>query len=327
MSLLEVKDLSVSFDTRRGRVQVLDKVSLNVEPGETLGIVGESGSGKSVTSLALMRLLPANAQVSAAAIRLSGRDLQALSEREMQAVRGSEMAMIFQDPMTSLNPSFTVEFQITEVLKQHGLGDVAAGSLRERAAELMAQVGIPDPKERLRNYSYQLSGGMAQRVMIAIAIACSPKLLIADEPTTALDVTIQAQILQLLRDLQKRRQMGLILITHDLGVVAEMADKIMVMYAGQVVEAAPTPSLLRAPRHPYTEGLLKCLPARKSLKDFRARLATIPGVVPDLLQRPQGCTLSPRCSYRTAECETGRPELKGDAQRRVRCIHPLSGEV
>lgn len=328
MSLLDVRDLSVEFQTRRGVITAVDCVSFSVEAGRTLGIVGESGSGKSVTSLALMRLLSNTARISSGSVRLADRDLLGLSEREMQKARGRDIAMIFQDPMTSLNPSYTVGFQIEEALQLHAEGDDARDprARRRKAVELLEQVGIPDPELRLQNFPHQMSGGMSQRVMIAMAIACSPRLLIADEPTTALDVTIQAQILRLLRDLQKQRKMGLILITHDIGVVANMADDIMVMYAGQAVEAGPAREVIERPRHPYTAGLLASLPAAHGLAEFRTRLPTIAGLVPDLLRRPKGCQLNPRCAYANDRCRSELPgDTKDSAGRMVKCFYPLKG--
>ena len=319
-SLLTVENLRVSFETRRGMVNVIDNLSFSLEKGRTLGIVGESGSGKSVTSLAMMGLLPPTARIPSGTVKFAQngawQDVLKMSERERQALRGSRMAMIFQDPMTSLNPSFTIGFQIEEALKTHGI----QGDLRERTIELLKQVGIPDPASRLDSYPHQLSGGMSQRVMIAMAIACEPELLIADEPTTALDVTIQAQILQLLKDIQAKRGMGLILITHDIGVVAQMADDILVMYAGHLMEAGPKDDIIRRPKHPYTQALLESLPGSHGLAEFRSRLPTIPGLVPDLLARPSGCQLSPRCPYMIEECTRSVPDARWIEHSRVRCL-------
>ena len=315
-SLLSVENLSVAFETRRGLVHVIQDMNFELKRGRTLGIVGESGSGKSVSSLAVMGLLPPTAKIGSGRVMFDGRDLLKASEAEMQSLRGGRLAMIFQDPMTSLNPSFTVGFQIEEALKTHGV----KGDLREKAVELMAQVGIPDPALRLTSYPHQLSGGMSQRVMIAMAIACSPDLLIADEPTTALDVTIQAQILALLKKIQQDRGMGLILITHDIGVVAQMADDIVVMYAGHVMEAGPKDDVIRRPKHPYTRALLESLPGSHGLAEFRSRLPTIPGLVPDLFARPPGCQLSPRCPYVIEKCKAGVPPLRQVGPNSVRCI-------
>ena len=318
--LLTVENLRVSFETRRGLVNVIEDLSFELRKGLTLGIVGESGSGKSVTSLAVMGLLPPNGRVPTGTIKFaqngSWRDVLKMSESERQSLRGRRMAMIFQDPMTSLNPSFTIGFQIEEAFKTHGI----LGDLRGRTIELLKQVGIPDPASRLDSYPHQLSGGMSQRVMIAMAIACEPELLIADEPTTALDVTIQAQILQLLKDIQAKRGMGLILITHDIGVVAQMADDILVMYAGHLMEAGPKEDIIRAPKHPYTQALLESLPGSHGLAEFRSRLPTIPGLVPDLLARPSGCQLSPRCPYMIDACNVAVPEARSMNGSRVRCI-------
>lgn len=326
-SLLKVENLSVSFETRRGLVNVIENLSFELEPGRTLGIVGESGSGKSVTSLGVMGLLPPTARVSSGRVLFEGQDLLQSSEKELQSLRGGRMAMIFQDPMTSLNPSFTIGFQIKEAMRMHGMGE---GDLEGRAAELLKQVGIPDPQLRLKAYPHQLSGGMSQRAMIAMAIACSPRLLIADEPTTALDVTIQAQILALLKKIQAERRMGLILITHDIGVVAQMADDILVMYAGHAMEMGPKEEIIQRPRHPYTQALLASLPGHHELAEFRTRLPTIPGLVPDLLHRPSGCQLNPRCSYTDERCLRENPVqhlVDGvDGGVMVKCHRPRGGE-
>jgi dipeptide transport system ATP-binding protein len=314
--LLTVENLRVSFETRRGLVNVIEDLSFELHKGRTLGIVGESGSGKSVTSLAVMGLLPPNGIIPTGSIKFDGRDVLKMSEGERQALRGRRMAMIFQDPMTSLNPSFTIGFQIEEAFKTHGI----QGDLRGKTVELLKQVGIPDPASRLDSYPHQLSGGMSQRVMIAMAIACEPELLIADEPTTALDVTIQAQILQLLKDIQAKRGMGLILITHDIGVVAQMADDILVMYAGHLMEAGPKEDIIRRPKHPYTKALLESLPGSHGLAEFRSRLPTIPGLVPDLLARPPGCQLAPRCPYMIDACNVAIPDARPIDGSRVRCI-------
>lgn len=317
--MLKVENLSVSFETRRGLVSVIEDLSFSVAPGRTLGIVGESGSGKSVTSLAIMGLLPPTARVTSGRALLDGKDLLKASESELQAVRGGRMAMIFQDPMTSLNPSFTVGFQLEEAMRAHGV----QGDLRERAIEMLKQVGIPDPALRLTSYPHQLSGGMSQRVMIAMAIACSPELLIADEPTTALDVTIQAQILSLLKRIQSERKMGMILITHDIGVVAQMADDILVMYAGHAMELGPKDEVIHRPRHPYTRALLASLPASHGLTEFRSRLPTIAGLVPDLLKRPSGCQLQPRCEFVDDECRAQVPSVHRVDKSSVKCHRPL----
>jgi dipeptide transport system ATP-binding protein len=317
MPLLEIKDLSVTFPTPAGPFAAVDGVSLSVDEGEVLGIVGESGSGKSVTMLAVMGLVPYPGQVRAARMAFAGRDLLKLSARERRQLTGKDVAMIFQEPTTSLNPCFTVGFQIEETLRWHeGLSRRAA---RHRAIDLLDQVGIPAPESRLGSYPHQLSGGMNQRVMIAMAIACNPRLLIADEPTTALDVTIQAQILDLLLTLQRERGMALVLITHNIGVVAETARRVAVMYAGQVMEEQAADSLFAAPQHPYTAALLAALPERAN----GGRLVTIPGVVPGPYDRPDGCLFSPRCAYATGYSRTVRPALREWRGGHIRCHYPL----
>jgi dipeptide transport system ATP-binding protein len=317
MALLEVEDLHVEFPTQGAVMHAVEGVSLSLDEGEVLGIVGESGSGKSVTMLAVMGLVAYPGRVRARRLLFAGRDLQRLSDRERRALIGKDVAMIFQDPTTSLNPCFTIGFQLCETLRLHlGLDRKAA---RHRATELLEQVGIPAAGSRLGDFPHQLSGGMNQRVMIAMAIACNPRLLIADEPTTALDVTIQAQILDLLRVLQRERAMALILVTHNMGVVAEMARHVAVMYAGQVVEERPAEALFAAPEHPYTAALLAAMPERTG----EARLATIPGVVPGLYDRPTGCLFAPRCQYATDQACKSRPELRSWAEGRVRCHFPL----
>ncbi len=320
MALLEIESLQVEFPIGGNVLRAVDDVSLAVDEGEVLGIVGESGSGKSVTMLALMGLIAYPGRVRAKRLNFAGRDLLTLSERERRQLTGRDMAMIFQEPATSLNPCFSIAFQITETLREHlGLTQKAA---LDRAVELLEQVGIPDPARRLQDYPHQLSGGMNQRVMIAMAIACNPKLLIADEPTTALDVTIQAQILDLLRRLQRERGMALVLITHNMGVVAEMAQRLAVMYAGQVVEDRAAQDLFAAPRHPYTAALLAALPERHA-DDGSDRLATIPGLVPGLYDRPRGCLFSPRCTDATVHCHKVQPALAAIADGRVRCHYPI----
>ncbi len=314
MSLLEVESLSVAF----GALTAVDGVSLTLDAGEVLGIVGESGSGKSVTALALMGLIDDPGRVAATRLRFDGRDLLTMGEKERRQMLGRDIAMIFQDPMTSLNPCFTVAFQLIETLRIHEGGSKRA--LRARALQLLRDVDIPDAERRLDAFPHQLSGGMSQRVMVAMAIACNPRLLIADEPTTALDVTIQAQMLALLLKLQRERGMALMLITHDLGVVAEVAQRVMVMYAGQVVETAAVPQLFTAPRHPYTEALLAALPEHNA---GRRRLRAMGGVVPGAFDRPAGCLLSPRCAYAQPRCVAERPALYGDPGAQARCFFPL----
>ena len=317
-ALLEVEKLSVEFGTEQRPLRAVDEVDFSVEAGQTLGIVGESGSGKSVTALAVMGLIETPGRVRGGSIRFDGRALEGLTRRQRRQLVGKDMAMIFQEPGTSLNPCFTVGYQIEEVLRTHSRANRA--QRRARAIELLEQVGIGDAPSRLDAFPHQLSGGMNQRIMIAMAIACNPRLLIADEPTTALDVTIQAQILDLLRRLQRERGMALILITHDLAVVAEMAARAQVMYAGRVVEEAAVDTLFSAPRHPYTEGLLRSLPGESATG---ARLRSIPGVVPSLAELPTGCHLRPRCEYARQRCGEQVPALTGQDGRTVRCFYPL----
>src|SRR4030081_2522826 len=308
MALLEVENLQTHFRTPEGINRAVDGVSFHVDEGETLAIVGESGCGKSVTAMSLMRLIPEPPGKIAGSVRLQGKDLLQLSDREMRAIRGNDISMIFQEPMTSLNPVLTVGRQIGETLRIHqGLDKQAAEA---RAIEMLSLVGIPEPKRRVREYPHQLSRGMRQRVMIAMALACNPKLLIADEPTTALDVTIQAQILDLMRDLKRRVGAAIILITHDLGVVAEVAQRVMVMYAGRKVEEAPVVELFRTPRHPYTQGLIGAVPKLgSSLEGKETRLAEIPGLVPSLKQRIEGCVFAGRCPLVTDLCRKLAPAL------------------
>ena len=317
MSLLDIENLTVAFDTADGPFKAVDGVSLSCERGEVLSIVGESGSGKSVSMLALMGLLPWTATVTADRMTYEGQDLLRMSGRQRRRIIGKEIAMIFQEPMTSLNPCFTVGYQIGETLRVHLGLDRAAR--RKRTIELLDLVGIPAPEDRLRSFPHQLSGGMSQRVMIAMALACDPKLLIADEPTTALDVTIQAQILDLLTNLHSQKEMALILITHDMGVVAETAERVQVQYAGQKVEEQPVRDLFATPRHPYTQALLSALPERA---EVRTRLPSIPGVVPGQGGRPPGCQFSPRCRYATARCSEGVVR-QGPEFGRALCNYPL----
>ena len=319
MALLDIGNLTVEFGSEAAPFRAVDNITLAVDEGDVVGIVGESGSGKSVSSLAIMGLIDFPGRVRAERMHFAGTDLAGLSAKARRTLVGKDIAMIFQDPMTSLNPCFTVGFQIMETLKVHEGG--TRKSRRERAIELLKQVGIPDPVSRLEAFPHQLSGGMSQRVMIAIAIACNPRLLIADEPTTALDVTIQAQIMSLLSNLQAARRMALLLITHDLAVVAETCQRVVVMYAGQVVETGPVAEVFTTPRHPYTQALLEALPERSAGK---ARLNTIGGVVPGQYDRPAGCLLTPRCRYAQDRCVAERPGLLpvGDG-RQVRCHFAL----
>jgi dipeptide transport system ATP-binding protein len=319
MALIEIRNLSVEFPTARGSFRAVEGLDLTLDAGEVLGIVGESGSGKSVSMLALMGLIAWPGKVRADRLAFAGQDLLAMRPTERRRIVGKDIAMVFQEPVTSLNPCYTIGFQIMEALAVHEGGSRAAR--RRRTLDLLEQVGIPDPAGRVGAFPHQLSGGMNQRVMIAMAIACNPRLLIADEPTTALDVTIQAQILELLLALQRERGMALALITHDMGVVAETAQRVMVMYAGQAVEEQPADSLFAAPRHPYTGALLEALPERSA---GRARLATIPGVVPGIEDRPAGCLFNPRCAFVRERCRRERPALIADRPGHpVRCHFPL----
>jgi peptide/nickel transport system ATP-binding protein len=308
MSLLDITDLTVDFDTEDGTVHAVKGVSLALERGEILALCGESGCGKSVTALSVPRLLPAATRLTGS-IRLAGRELTGLTEREMREVRGKEVSVVFQEPMTSLNPAFTIGFQIAEVLRRHE--HISRRAARARAAELLDLVGMADPGRQVREYPHQLSGGMRQRVMIAIAVACSPQVLIADEPTTALDVTIQAGVLDVFRDLRDRLGTAIVLITHDLGVVADLADRAVVMYAGRVVEHAPVDELFARPRHPYTIGLMGALPSAAAIHGPSGvrRLAEIPGMVPAPYSDPDGCAFRPRCAGAQDDCAATRPPL------------------
>jgi dipeptide transport system ATP-binding protein len=318
MPLLDIAGLYVDFPSHQGVLHAVDDLRLQLEAGEVLGIVGESGSGKSVSMMALMGLIPFPGRVRAQHLSFAGQDILRVNETTRRSIVGKDIAMIFQDPMTSLNPCFTVEFQITESLRLHkGLTRKQA---RLRACELLEQVGIADPIKRLAAYPHQLSGGMSQRVMIAMAIACQPKLLIADEPTTALDVTVQAQILDLLATLQKEQDMAMVLISHNLGVVSEVAQRVAVMYAGQIVESQNAQKIFDAPEHPYTQALLQAMPERSS---GQARLHTIAGMVPGMLDRPPGCLFAPRCSRAQAQCATPAP-VHNTPQGQVRCHLPGS---
>jgi oligopeptide/dipeptide ABC transporter ATP-binding protein len=307
MALLDVRNLSVHFHGRNGRVTAVDGVSFEVAEGETLALVGESGCGKTLTALAVLRLLPPGARLEAECVILGGRDLVRLAERDLRSVRGKEVGVVFQDPLTALNPVWPVGEQVAEVLRVHdGLGRRAAWA---RAVELLHEVGIADPKRRASEYPHQLSGGMRQRALIAAALACRPALLIADEPTTALDVTVQAQILDLLLRLREERRLSILLITHDLGVVAELAQRVVVLYAGQVIEQSEVASLFRRPRHPYTRALLVALPRLEGFT--HRRLRTIDGAVPDPARLPEGCRFAPRCPHALEAC------------RKVQELHPI----
>jgi oligopeptide transport system ATP-binding protein len=323
LALLEVEDLRTFFKTRAGEVRAVDGVSFSLEERRTLGIVGESGSGKSVTVLSIMGLVLPPGRVVSGSVRYDGQELTTMKSKELEDIRGDRIGMIFQDPMTSLNPTLTIGKQITETLERHR--DMSGKQARKRAVELLEEVHIPKAASRLDDYPHRYSGGMRQRVMIAIAISCDPKLLIADEPTTALDVTVQAGILDLLEELRREHDMGMIIITHNMGVVAEAADDIAVMYAGQIVEQATAEDLFDRPEHPYTEALLGALPTLEG--DARhARLATIPGRPPDLIEPPEACRFAPRCKHAGMDdCNTVAPELREIRPGHwVRSAHPAS---
>jgi oligopeptide/dipeptide ABC transporter ATP-binding protein len=323
VALLEVEDLRTFFKVREGVVHAVDGVSFSIERGKTLGIVGESGCGKSVTALSIMGLVPVPG-ITSGSVLFDGRQLVGRKQRELENIRGREIGMIFQDPMTSLNPTLTIGTQITETLRRH-LG-MTREEARQRAVELLEEVHIPNAANRLRDYPHRYSGGMRQRVMIAIAIACNPKLLIADEPTTALDVTVQAGVLDLLAELQAEHGMSMMIITHDMGVVAETADDVIVMYAGQVIEEAPTLELFDHPEHPYTEALLAALPQLEGEGIRSGRLNAIPGRPPDLIAPPAGCRFAPRCAYAGIDnCASIQPELREVRTGHwVRSQHPVS---
>ena len=320
MSLLTVSNLSVSFTTDEGVVDVLDRVGLNINPGETLGLVGESGCGKSVTAMSIMGLLPKpSGVITHGEIRLEEQNLVGLDSSAMSDIRGGRISMIFQEPMTALNPVQRVGRQLSESYRLHH-PDATAPSTHRAALDMMNKVGIPAPEQRLQEYPHQLSGGMRQRVMIAMALTSRPQILIADEPTTALDVTIQAQILELMRSLQREYGMAIIFITHDLGVIAELADRVCVMYAGRIAEQAPVEELFSTPRHPYTRGLLASIPRLEN--EPKSTLPTIPGVVPHLDDLPEGCRFSNRCSNATELCRSEQPEVESISDgRQVACHH------
>ncbi len=319
--LLAVRNLGVTFQLRGGKaVKAVDDVSFEVRPGQHVGLVGESGSGKSVTSLAIMGLLPSRGVKLSGEVLYGGRNLLEMSRRSLSRLRGRDIAMVFQDPMTSLNPVIPIGLQITEVIEEHF--DVSKGEARSRAGDLLAKVGIPDPSKRLKDYPHQLSGGMRQRVLIAIALACEPRLLIADEPTTALDVTIQAQVLEVLKQLVADTDAALLMITHDLGVVAGLCDTVNVMYSGRIVESATRERLFAHPRHPYTGGLLESIPRLDSPRGVP--LTPIPGSPTQVLPWAEGCAFSPRCRHRVDECTTRTPGLEPDGDRELRCFNPLA---
>ncbi len=318
-TLLEVEDLRTRIRLRSGTVHAVDRLSFEVEAGETVGIVGESGCGKTMAAMSIMRLLPRGAYLASGAIRFAGRDLVGLSDEQIRHVRGNEIGIVFQDPMTSLNPTMTIGRQIAEAVTIHR--DVSDAAAMDRVVETLEMVGLPRPAERVRDYPHQLSGGLRQRVMIAMALACEPKLLIADEPTTALDVTIQAQILRLLDDIKRELGMGIILITHDMGVIAGRTDRVVVMYAGRKVETASTPELFANVRHPYTEALLASIP--KLDQDKSQDLYSIPGLPPDLRRPPHACRFAPRCVFATDRCRSEDPPLAGeDPDHPYACFHP-----
>ncbi len=317
--LLQIQGLRTNFESDRGVAKAVDCVDLAIDEGQTLGLVGESGCGKSVLALSILRLISPPGRVSGGTILFEGRDLLQLPERHMRSVRGNRIGLIFQEPASALNPVLSVGFQVAEVLMIHR--GLARREAMQRAVELFRVVSIPEPERRVREYAHQLSGGLQQRVMIAIALACSPSLLIADEATTALDVTIQAQILDLLRRLRKEYRLALLLISHDLGVIAEMADRVAVMYAGKIVEEAPVRELFRSPRHPYTAGLLRSIPTRDDTGESPRRLHAIQGNVPDLTQLPPGCAFHPRCPDVMDHCRTRGPSLdNGPGGTRVACF-------
>lgn len=317
--ILEVKGLSTSFFTENGEVRAVDHISFDVYPGKTLGIVGESGCGKSVTSLSILRLLPDTGKITSGEILYRGKNLRSLSRDAMRRLSGKNISMVFQEPMTALNPVFTVGNQIIEAIRVHE--SVSVREARKRAIDMLAAVGVPSPEKRIDDYPHQLSGGMRQRVMIAMALSCSPDVLIADEPTTALDVTIQAQILDLLKELQQKFKMGIILITHDLGVVAETCDDVVVMYAGTIVEKGTAQQIFEKPRHPYTQGLLRSIPSYVDGPHQRSRLETIPGIVPSLLELKPGCRFQDRCTFVKEECRGVEPDLRDrGSDHWARCV-------
>jgi len=324
-TVLEVRDLVVEFSTERGIVRAVDGVSFSLMAGETLGLVGESGCGKTITCLALLGLVPSPAgRVVSGEILIDGRNIVGLNDRELRRIRGRDVAMIFQEPMTALNPVFSVRSQLVDVLK-HQAG-MSSRQAFVRALELLDMVGIPAPRQRITDYPHQLSGGMRQRVMIAMALACNPRVLVADEPTTALDVTTQAQVIEQIAKLQKELDMSVILVTHDLGVVAQMCENVMVMYCGEVVESGTAREMFASPAHPYTAGLLGSIPQIR--KTRLQRLPVIPGLVPDLLNLPQGCYFNQRCAARLQRCESVRPGLERshNSERQVACFNPQAGK-
>ena len=318
--LLDVKGLEVAFFLRQGVARAINGLNLTLHRGEVLGLVGESGCGKSVTSLAIMQLIEEPGKILQGQVLLEGEDLLQLSKRQMRQVRGNRIAMIFQDPMTGLNPVLSIGTQMMEPLRLHQ--KLSSSAAEEQAVHWLQEVGLPNPGAQLRRFPHELSGGMRQRVMIAMALACEPDLLIADEPTTALDVTIQAQILELMQDLQQKYGTAILMITHDLGVIAEMADRVAVMYAGDVVEEAEVEELFDHPQHPYTQGLLQAIPSAQHHWEEEQRLYNIPGTVPTLLELPFGCRFQDRCPRRQPTCQAALPPLEGSAEHSVRCLFP-----
>jgi oligopeptide/dipeptide ABC transporter ATP-binding protein len=330
---LEIKNLAVSFHGPRGRLTALDTVSFHIAPGEVVGLVGESGCGKSVCALSILGLLPGGSTTEIQGrVTLDGTNLLSLPPKAMRRIRGGEISMIFQEPLSALNPVLTIGNQVAEVYRAHER--ISRSNARRKTIEILAQVGLSDPQRRLRQYPHELSGGMRQRVLIAIALACNPRLLLADEPTTALDVTVQAQILELLSRLQSKRQLAVLFITHDLGIVAQSCHRVVVLYSGHVVETAPTAALFRNPAHPYTQGLLDCLPKLRTTPQQNhssRRLPEMEGRLPDPLDRPAGCRFAPRCRRKTDICTQKMPQLESlpasanGCPRSVRCYHPLNG--
>jgi peptide/nickel transport system ATP-binding protein len=325
MNLLEIKNLHTYFTTRRGLIKAVNGVSLTVEEGKTLGVVGESGSGKSQTAMSILKLFEPNQKIYEGEVIFEGKNLSTMSENELRKIRGNDISMIFQEPMTSLNPVFTVNRQISEVLMLHQ--NMSKEEAKQTSIEMLKAVKIPNAEELIHQYPFQLSGGMSQRVMIAMALACRPKLLIADEPTTALDVTIQAQILRLMNELKKEFRTSIMFITHDLGVINQMADDVAVMYCGQVVENAPVDFIFGSKSeysHPYTEGLLSSIPSLSSERG--TKLDAIPGSVPHPLDLPAGCKFAPRCKYATERCHSEEPELLHISEKQsIRCFYPKKG--
>ncbi|MBC8288076.1 MAG: ABC transporter ATP-binding protein [Nitrospinae bacterium] len=316
---LDIQNLKISFSTPRGKLTAVNGISFQLNQGEALALVGESGCGKTVSALSILRLLPEPpAEISSGKILFSGQNLLSLNAKTLQDLRGRSIAMVFQDPMTSLNPVLTIGEQMAETLLRHTT--MTRQEALQKSADLLSRVDLPSPKEKLKQYPHQLSGGMRQRVMIAMALTCSPRILIADEPTTALDVLIQAQILELLESLKKETGMSMLIITHDLGVVAEIAQRVLIMYAGEIVESGPAHALLDNPLHPYTRGLIASVPKLGALKKKGARLEEIPGTVPSLDQRPSGCAFHPRCAWAIEKCKTQKPQLReAEGERQWSC--------